>query len=165
MKDLTVGKESRLIFKFALPMLVGNVLQQLYNTVDGIIVGKFIGKNALAAVGLSFPILFLLIALMMGISMGATILISQFYGAKKYDSVVKTVDTVMVTNFIFSILITIGGLIISKPLLIALRTPPELIPEALAYLKVIFIGMIGLVGYNLISAILRLKGTEPSEET
>ncbi len=158
MRDLTNGKESRLIFRFALPMLIGNVLQQLYNTVDGIIVGRFIGKQALAAVGISFPVLFLLISLVMGLSMGATILLSQFYGAKKYDEVVRTVDTLLLTNYVVAIFISILGVFIAKPLLIALNTPIEIIPQALTYLKIIFIGMIGLVGYNLISAILRGLG-------
>lgn len=158
MKDLTQGKESKLIFFFALPMLIGNVLQQLYNTVDGIIVGRVIGKTALAAVGVSFPIMFLLVSLLMGVGMGATILISQFYGAKDYDNVIKTIDTIMITNYIMAIGITILGIAVTKPILIALKTPPEVLPEAAAYLKVIFIGMIGMVGYNLVSAILRGLG-------
>lgn len=158
MKDLTQGKESKLIFLFALPMLIGNVLQQLYNTVDGIIVGKVLGETALAAVGVSFPIMFLLVALIMGVGMGATILISQFYGAKDYDNVIKTIDTIMVTNYIMAIGITFLGLLITKPILLWLKTPADVMPEAEAYLKVIFIGMIGMVGYNLISAILRGLG-------
>lgn len=158
MKDLTQGKESKLIFLFALPMLIGNVLQQLYNTIDGIIVGKVLGETALAAVGVSFPILFLLVALMMGVGMGATILISQFYGAKDYDNVIKTIDTIMVTTYVMSIGITILGLFITKPLLTWLKTPPDVMPEAITYLEVIFIGMIGMVGYNLVSAILRGLG-------
>ncbi|MCG8485318.1 MAG: MATE family efflux transporter [Clostridia bacterium] len=158
MKDLTQGNESRLIFFFALPMLIGNVLQQLYNTIDGIIVGRVLGETALAAVGVSFPILFLLVALLMGVGMGATILISQFYGAKDYENVIKTIDTIMITNYIMAIGITLLGIAVTKPILIWLKTPPDVLPEAAAYLKVIFIGMIGMVGYNLVSAILRGLG-------
>lgn len=158
MKDLTQGNEGKLIFFFALPMLIGNVLQQLYNTVDGIIVGRILGETALAAVGVSFPIMFLLIALMLGVGMGSTILIAQFYGAKDYENTRKTIDTVMITNYILSIAVTILGLIITRPLLNWLKTPPDVIPDAEAYLRVIFIGMIGLIGYNMISAILRGLG-------
>ncbi len=158
MKDLTQGNESRLIFFFALPMLIGNVLQQLYNTIDGIIVGRVLGETALAAVGVSFPILFLLVSLLMGVGMGATILISQFYGAKDYENVIKTIDTIMITNYIMAIGITLLGIAVTKPILIWLKTPPDVLPEAAAYLKVIFIGMIGMVGYNLVSAILRGLG-------
>lgn len=158
MKDLTQGNEGKIILIFALPMLIGNVLQQLYNTVDGIIVGRFLGETALAAVGVSFPIIFLIIALLMGIGMGSSILISQFYGAKDYNNVVKTMDTGLIANYIVVIFLTIVGLLVTKPLLVWLKTPPEIIPEAAAYLKVIFLGMIGIVGYNYISAILRGLG-------
>lgn len=158
MKDMTSGNESKLIFFFALPMLIGNVLQQLYNTVDGIIVGRFVGKNALAAVGASFPIIFLLVALMMGLGMGATVLISQFYGAKDYKNVIKTIDTVIISTFAASIVVSIVGLFISKPIMILLNTPEDIIAQATTYLNIIFSGLIGLIGYNLVSAILRGLG-------
>ena len=93
MKDLTNGKSSRLIFLFAMPMLLGNIFQQLYNVVDSFVVGNYIGEAALAAVGASFPVIYVLIALIVGISMGGTIIISQYFGAKDYVNVKKTVDT------------------------------------------------------------------------
>lgn len=158
MKDLTSGNEGKLIFFFALPMLLGNVLQQLYNTVDGIIVGRAIGKSALAAVGASFPIIFLLVSFIMGIGMGATILVSQFYGAKDYEKVEKTVDSIFIAMYIGAIIITIIGFVFSRPILELLKTPTEIIVQATIYLKVTFIGMIGMVGFNLISAILRGLG-------
>ena len=90
MKDLTKGKESSLILKFALPMLFGNVFQQLYNVVDSIIVGNFIGKEALAAVGASFPLIFAFLSLIIGIASGSTIVISQYFGAKEIEKVKKS---------------------------------------------------------------------------
>ena len=98
MKDLTSGNEARVILMFSLPMLLGNIFQQLYNTVDSMVVGRHLGKEALAAVGASFPIVFLLTALTMGISMGSTILIAQYYGAKDMGRVKKTIDTVSYTH-------------------------------------------------------------------
>jgi putative MATE family efflux protein len=158
MKDMTKGSEAKLIFYFALPMLVGNVFQQLYNTVDSIIVGKFLGKEALAAVGTSFPIIFLLISLIMGVTMGSTILISQYFGAKDMDKVKKTIDTAYITLFFASIFITILGLIISGPILKFINVPEEIFAQSKEYLNITFIGLIGMFGYNSVSAILRGLG-------
>ncbi|WP_425448205.1 MATE family efflux transporter [Dethiothermospora halolimnae] len=158
MKDLTKGHEGKLIFYFALPMLIGNIFQQLYNTVDSIIVGNFLGKEALAAVSTSFPVLFLLISLIMGITMGSTILISQFYGAKDYANLKKTIDTTYIFLFVGSILITILGLVLSGPILKLLNTPGNILPQAKSYINVIFIGIVAMFGYNSISAILRGLG-------
>ena len=96
MKDLSVGKEGPLIFKFAMPMVLGNVFQQLYNVVDSVVVGNYIGKEALAAVGASFPIIFTLISLVIGIATGSTIVISQYFGAKKIDKVKRAIDTLFI---------------------------------------------------------------------
>lgn len=158
MKDMTKGNEAKLIFYFALPMLVGNIFQQLYNTVDSIIVGKFLGKEALAAVGTSFPIIFLLVSLIMGITMGATILISQYFGAKDMEKVKKTIDTAYITLFIASIILTIIGLIIGGPVLKLMKVPPEIFDQSKEYLDITFIGLIGMFGYNSMSAILRGLG-------
>jgi len=158
MKDMTKGNEAKLIFYFALPMLVGNIFQQLYNTVDSIIVGKFLGKEALAAVGTSFPIIFLLVSLIMGITMGATILISQYFGAKDMEKVKKTIDTAYITLFIASIILTIIGLIIGGPILRLMKVPPEIFQQSKEYLDITFIGLIGMFGYNSMSAILRGLG-------
>jgi len=103
MKDLTVGKESKLILQFATPMLLGNVFQQMYNIVDSIIIGNFIGKEALAAVGASFPIIFVLISLVIGFGTGATIIIAQYFGAKQLEKVKRTIDTLYIFLFFASI--------------------------------------------------------------
>lgn len=158
MKDLTNGNEGKLIFYFALPMLIGNIFQQLYNTVDSIIVGQTLGDNALAAVGASFPVIFLLISLIFGVTMGSTILISQFYGAKDFEKLKRTIDTTYIFLFFGSIGITLVGLVISGPILSLLNTPSEIMVEAKAYLNIIFIGIIAMFGYNTVSAILRGLG-------
>ncbi len=100
MKDLTTGNESKLILKFAAPMLLGNVFQQLYNIVDSIVVGNFLGKEALAAVGASFPIIFTLISLIIGFAMGATIIIAQYFGSKQMQKVKLTIDTLYIVLFL-----------------------------------------------------------------
>ena len=87
------GNEGKLIFSFAVPMLLGNVFQQMYNVVDSVVVGKFIGKDALAAVGTSFPIIFMLISFVIGITMGFTIVVSQYFGAKDMENVKKSINT------------------------------------------------------------------------
>lgn len=158
MKDMTTGREGKHIVMFAVPMLIGNILQQLYSTVDGIIVGRVIGPEALAAVGVSAPIVFLLVALMLGLGMGASILISQFFGAQDYKRVAKTCDTIIVMTWGLTIVFTILGVLLTKPLLLLIKTPDAIMAEATIYLRVTFYGLIGLVGYNMLSAIFRGLG-------
>ncbi|MEI6080759.1 MAG: MATE family efflux transporter [bacterium] len=158
MKDLTKGNEAAQIFYFTLPMLIGNVFQQFYNLTDSIIVGQVIGKQALAAVGASFPILFLLVALILGITMGYSVLISQYFGAKDFARVKRSIDTGYVILLIASVLITTIGLVFSESILRALRTPEEIIPQAKIFLNITFAGVVFLFGYNSISAILRGLG-------
>ncbi len=158
MKDMTKGNEAKLLILFALPMLLGNIFQQLYFLTDTIIVGNLLGENALSAVGISFPIMFMLIALMMGVGMGSSILVSQLFGAKEKEKVTLAIETTFITSIIMSIVITVMGLLVTRPVLLLLNTPLEILPQAEAYLKVIFLGMIGMTVYNLMSAILRGLG-------
>lgn len=158
MKDLTTGKESRLILNFALPMLLGNVFQQLYNIVDSIIVGNFIGKEALAAVGASFPIIFTLISLIIGIASGTTIVIAQYFGAKDFERVKRAIDTLYIFVFFASIFITIVGISFSEPIFRLLRLPEEILPQAKSYINVYMLGIIASFGFNGTSAILRGLG-------
>ena len=158
MKDLTNGSERKLIFQFALPMLMGNVFQQLYNIVDSIIVGNFIGKEALAAVGASFPIIFTMIALIIGIASGSTIVIAQFFGARDYQTVRKMIDTLLIFLFFASLLVTIIGITFTEQVLRIIQLPEDIIPQAKAYLDIYLAGMIVFFGFNGISAILRGLG-------
>jgi len=158
MKDLTTGPEGKLILHFAVPMLIGNVFQQSYSIVDSVIVGRAIGKSALAAVGASFPILFLLIALSIGVTMGFSILISQYYGAKHMQKVQRAIDTSLVFVFFASLAITAAGLGLSRPALVMLKTPAELLDQGTIFLQIMFGGMLFLFGFATISAILRGLG-------
>jgi len=154
MKDMTEGPEAGHILSFAVPMLIGNVFQQSYNVIDSIIVGRAIGKYALAAVGASFPILFLLIALFIGVSLGFSTVVSQYYGAKEMEKVRRTVDTAVVFALASAVIFTTTGLCLAKPILALLRTPAEIFEQATVFIRIMFGGMIFFIGYNVISSIL-----------
>lgn len=158
MKDLTAGKENKLIFHFALPMLVGNLFQQFYNIVDSIIVGNFINKQALAAVGASFPIIYALIAFVIGIGSGATTVIAQYFGAKRMQDVEKAIDTVFIFMFFVSIVITGLGFVAGEAVFKLLQLPDELMPQATTYLSIYISGSFIFFGFNTTSSILRGLG-------
>ena len=158
MHDLTIGKEGKLIFQFAAPMLLGNVFQQLFSVVDSIVVGKFIGKEALAAVGASFPVIFIMVSLIIGLVMGTTVVISQYFGAKDFVKVKRAIDTMYIYTAIAGILTTVIGLIISEPLLRLLALPEEIMPQALTYLRIYLSGNVIFFGFNGTSAVLRGLG-------
>lgn len=158
MKDLTKGAEGKLILDFAWPMLLGSVFQQLYNVADSIIVGNFLGKEALSAVGASFPIIFTLISLVVGISIGFTVVISQFYGAKNMLMVRKTVDTMNIMLVITSLIITAIGLLFNSNIFRMINLPEDIMPHATGYLDVYFIGMFFFFGFNGVAALLRGLG-------
>jgi putative MATE family efflux protein len=158
MRNLTEGRESRVIFTFALPMLIGNVLQQVYNLTDAWVVGQFVGKTALAAVGSSFSIVFLLVALVMGVTMGSGIMISQYYGAGDLERVRRTISTAFWYVLVASVVLTGLGLLLSRPLLMLLRVPDDVLPQAVTYLNIMFAGTVLSFGYNALSAVLRALG-------
>ena len=158
MKDLTTGRIGLSIFKFALPMLIGQMFQQLYTFVDQIIVGNFLGKEALAAVGASFPIIFTLIALVIGIASGGTIVISQFFGAKDFRMVKRAIDTVFIMLFIAAIILTAAGYPFIEQIFRLIQLPEELMEQGVAYLSVYIGGLILFFGYNGVAAILRGLG-------
>jgi putative MATE family efflux protein len=158
MKDLTQGNEVKTVLVFAAPMLIGNVFQQLYNVVDSIVVGQFVGKAALAAVGASFPIIFLLIAMLMGVTMGSGIMIAQFVGAKDMEKVRRVISTTYIYLLAASLVITVVGLIAARPILILLATPADVLDQATVYLHIIFTGMLFQFGYNAVSGVLRGLG-------
>jgi putative MATE family efflux protein len=158
MHDLTQGNPTRLIFKFATPMLLGNVFQQLYNVTDSIIVGKYLGKEALAAVGASFPLIFMLVAFIIGIASGSTIIIAQYYGAKDMAKVRRSIDTMYIFLFFASLLIGILGILFSGPIFRLIRLPDEVVPQAALYMNVYLSGIVFFFGFNGSSAILRGLG-------
>lgn len=158
MKDLTEGNSGSLIFKFAMPMLIGNVFQQLYNIVDSIVVGRYVGKEALAAVGASFPLIFMLISFVVGVAMGTTIIISQYFGARDMKMVKRSIDTMYIFLFFASILVTVLGITLSKPIFRLINLPEDVMPQAVAYFNVYLSGLIFFFGFNGISSVLRGLG-------
>jgi putative MATE family efflux protein len=158
MQDLTTGKEGKLIFQFAAPMLLGNIFQQLFSVVDSIVVGNFIGKEALAAVGASFPVIFMMISMIIGIVMGTTVVISQYFGAKDFARVKRAIDTMYIYSTVAGIVATAAGLLLAEPLLRLLGTPEDIMPQATQYLRIYFSGIIIFFGYNGTSAALRGLG-------
>ena len=139
MKDLTQGKEGLQILNFAIPMLIGNVFQQLYNVVDSIVVGKYIGSVALAAVGASFPILFTMSAMIGGVTIGGSVLVSQYFGAKENSKVKITSDTLQIFLLVSSIALSLLFFAISRPLFILLGIPSEVLPDAVRYFDTIIL--------------------------
>ena len=158
MPDLTTGHEGKKIFVFALPMLLGNVFQQLYNIVDTIIIGQYIGKEALAAAGASFPVIFVLISLVIGITIGTNIIIAQYYGAKDIKNVKKAIDTAFIFLFFASLVLTVLGLAFSEYIFKLIALPAHLIPLAMEYFNVFAAGLVFMFMFNATSAVLRGLG-------
>ena len=156
--DMTVGSISKHIIMFALPLFIGNIFQQLYNTVDTWVVGNYVSNEAFSAVGTVGPIINLLIGFFMGFSSGAGVVISQYYGAKRFDKVEKTVHTSITATFIFCILFTVLGVALVPLMLSLMKTPDDVLAEATEYLTIYFAGVSGLLIYNIGSGILRAVG-------
>ena len=157
-RNMTVGSPAGHIFYFALPLLAGSFLQQLYNMVDSWVVGNYVGDGALAAVGVGAPVIFLFTSLFMGLSNGGTVVIAQFFGGNKPERVREAIDTVY-TAFVAGVVpITLVSLLLVEPLLTILRVDPAAYAEARAYLLVVCAGLIGTIGYNLNAGILRGLG-------
>ncbi len=157
-QDMTQGSPAERLIEFSIPLLLGNLAQQLYNTVDSIVVGKYVGDTALAAVGASGPLLNLMIVLFMGVSTGAGIMVSQYFGAKQREKLSFTVGTTITLTFIGSVIIMIIGPLLTQPLMSLLQTPPDVYAKACDYLTIIFIGIAGAAYYNVISGVLRGLG-------
>lgn len=160
--DMREGNPVGQIIRFAIPMLLGNVAQQLYNTVDSIIVGRFVGDNALAAVGSAGPILNLMIVLFIGISVGASIMVSQYFGAQKKNELASAIGCCITMTAAASIVIMIIGPLIAGPLLRLLNTPESIIGWCESYLRIIFLGVLGGGYYNIMSGVMRGLGDSAS---
>ena len=160
--DMTEGKPGRQIVAFTIPMLIGNIAQQLYNTVDSIIVGRFVGDNALAAVGGAGPILNLLLVLFVGISVGAGIVVAQYFGAKQREDLSKSIGCCITLTGISSLIVMVIAPLVTKPLLRLLQTPDSLIDWCNSYLLILFIGIAGCAYYNILGGILRGLGDSVS---
>lgn len=157
-QDMTQGKPLSIILKFTLPLLVGNIFQQFYNMADTIIVGRFVGANALAAVGSTGTVMFLIIGFAQGITAGFTILTSQRYGAKNEKAVRASVANGILLSVLVTILITVVGLSTMKPLLLLMNTPEDIFADAYTYSMLICSGVVACIFYNLFSSLLRAIG-------
>ncbi|MEG0772602.1 MATE family efflux transporter [Clostridium sp.] len=157
-KDMTEGTPWKRIVEFSIPLLIGNIAQQFYNTADSIIVGKYVGDNALAAVGSSAPILNLLLVLFVGISSGAGIMVSQYFGAKDREKLSRTIGICITLTAIASVIIMIIGPLLTRPLLTFLNTPDSIIDWCSSYLIIYFLGISGFAYYNILAGVLRGLG-------
>ncbi len=157
-RDLTEGTPWKRIVMFAIPMLIGNIAQQLYNTADSIIVGKYVGDNALAAVGSASPILHLLLVLFVGVAVGAGIMVSQYFGAKDREKLSRTIGICITLTAIVSVIIMIVGPLVTRPMLSLLNTPDSIIDWCAGYLTIFFLGIAGFAFYNILAGILRGLG-------
>ncbi len=158
MVDMTSGRIAPQILRFAMPVLLGLVFQRIYNFADSYIVGHFLGDNALAAVSVAGVGMYLVFSLIIGLTTGVTVVMSQYYGAKEEDKVVKTFFSSIFIALGMTIFVTVIGLFMTRPLLIVLQTPAEVLDEAVLYLRIICAGSVGTMLYNWISAVLRSLG-------
>ena len=156
--DLTEGKVWKVIVRFAVPLLVGNLLQQFYNITDSIIVGQFLGKEALAAVSASFFIYYFIISLVFGVGSGTTVVISQLFGAKQYQKVQLAFSSFFIFMLVGGIILSIAGIIFAEPVFRLTNTPEEVIPQAVAYFRIYIGGTFLFVTFNSIISILRGVG-------
>lgn len=156
--DLTSGSVLKHLIAFSVPLLLGNILQALYNTVDSIWVGRFIGPQALGAVSVSFPLIMILISLVIGLTVGTTVLVSQYAGANNREMIEKTINNSFLILGSGAIIVTIIGLIFSEKILIMMNTPADILGYATDYLEVFFLGLVFMFGYNILSSILRGLG-------
>ena len=160
--DMTQGSIFRHLITFAFPLLIGNIFQQLYNTVDTWVVGNYVSNEAFSAVGTVGPVINMLIGIFLGLSSGAGVVISQYYGAKRYDKVRDTVHTSIAMTLILAVLFTVIGIAMIPFVLNFMKTPAEVMPESSAYLTIYFAGVIGLMLYNVGAGILRAVGNYAS---
>lgn len=156
--DLINGRIGSSLFLFALPMLIGNLFQQFYNMADSIIVGRFVGENALAAVGASYALTTVFISLAVGGGIGASVLTSRYLGAEDYRNMRISINTSLCSFLVFSVLLGIIGYCFSPTILCGLNTPEAILPQAVEYLRIYFVGLPFLFMYNVLSSIFNALG-------
>ena len=161
-KDLTAGKITPQLVRFTIPLVLGNLFQLTYNAVDSIIVGRFVGKEALAAVGICNPILTLFILFLNGLCLGASILMGNQFGAKDYDKLHRQISTTMISGVIFSAILSVFCIIFAHPILNIMRVDPSIMSMTINYLRIIFAGLIFTFMYNCFASTLRALGDSQS---
>ena len=157
-KDMTVGTPWKRIVEFSIPMLIGNIAQQLYSTVDSIVIGRYVGDNALAAVGSALPVLHFLLVLFVAVSTGAGIMVSQYFGAKDRDRLSRSIGACITLTAIASAILMIIGPIVVRPMLVFINTPESILDWCADYLLILLVGSWGFSYFNIFSGILRGLG-------
>lgn len=160
--DMTVGNPAKLIIRFMIPMCLGNIFQQFYNIADSIVAGQFIGVDALAAIGSTGSLMFFVTGWLNGLSSGFAILVSQWFGAKKYDRMRHYVAMSVYLSIILSVLMTVGFLAANVPILRMMNYSPDIMPDVTAYMGIIYAGLIVTAAYNALAAFLRALGDSRS---
>ena len=161
-KDLTTGKIMTILVNFTVPLVLGNLFQLTYNAVDSIIVGHFVGKEALAAVGICNPVSTLMILFLNGLCMGASILMGIQYGAKDYETLHRQISTTLLSGAVFSFFLTLVCVIFAVPILLLLQVDPSIMDMTVQYLRIIFLGLMFTFLYNFFSSTLRALGDSAS---
>ncbi|MFI3314083.1 MAG: MATE family efflux transporter [Rikenellaceae bacterium] len=160
--DFTKGNVEQQLIRFAIPIIVGNLLMQLYNYIDSVILGKYLGKEALAAVGASSPFVYMLISLIIGISMGSSIIIAQYYGKKDFVNIRKAADSLYIFLIISALVLMVLGSVFNRQIMELIQLPQEIIPLAVDYLNIYMVGLLFLFIFNSLAAILRGVGDSKS---
>ena len=155
---MTEGSISRKIILFAIPLFLGNLFQQLYNTVDSLIVGNFLGSNALAAVSSSGNLIFLMVGFINGIAMGAGVVIARYYGEKNHKKLQKAIHTTVAFGLAAGLILTVAGMYLAPKILVLMGTPSDVLPQSIAYFRTYFAGSLGFVMYNIFVGILQSIG-------
>ena len=158
MKDFTEGKIAKQLLLFSVPMLIGNLFQQMYSVVDMVVVGRYVSGDALAAVGVSMNVSLFVISILMGLTTGASVVVSQFFGAKDYDRLKRTVSVSVVMLLIISVILTVLGIVLSPLILRLLNTNDDIFYDARIYLRILMAGIVCPVFYNMYTAYMRALG-------
>lgn len=156
--DMTQGSTGKILWKFSIPMLISVMFQQIYNIADSMIAGKFIGEDALAAVGASYPITMIFMAVAVGSNIGCSVIISQLFGGKKFTELKTAVTTTFISAFVLSIILTLGGFLLCTPLMELIKTPENIFTDAQIYLDIYIAGLIFLFLYNVCTGIFTALG-------
>ena len=157
-KDLTKGRIMPMLIRFTIPLILGNIFQLTYNAVDSIVVGRFVGEEALAAVGICNPVTTLIILFLNGLCMGASILMGNYYGAKKMDTLSRQISTTMISGIIFSLALTVFAIMFTKPILMVIQVDKSIMTITTQYLRIIMLGLVFTFLYNFFSSTLRALG-------
>ena len=155
---MTEGTIWKKIIFFALPLFLGNLFQQLYNTADSLIVGNFLGSNALAAVSSSGNLIFLMVGFFNGIAIGAGVVIARYFGARDIDNMQRAIHTTVAFGLVSSLVLTVLGVLLAPQILIWMDTPANVLPQSVTYFRIYFMGSLGLVMYNIFVGILQAVG-------